>query len=165
MTINSLPSPVQFLDRLFYFLGQDKIEVDTYMLDHLCYRVETIGRYEQLCKGLAEEGGVLLSGKEIGGRPIAVFKLPTPLAYRERAIPLLELPAPKSGSPYPEGYEHAEFVVDESLPDFMARYPKLDFDTKGLRKAVNPEVRLRYEGMSVKFHEHDLEYVITELDP
>ena len=164
MRTTLFPSPVQFLDRLFYFLTQDGVQVDAFPLDHLCYRVETVERYAQLCGTLAKQGA-LLSEKEIGGRPIAVFKLQTPFSYQERAISLLELPAPKPGSAYPEGYEHAEFVVDEPLQDFMARYLELDFDTKGLHKAVNPEVRLRYEGLSVKFHEHDLEYVITELDP
>ena len=152
-----------FLSRLFAALEQDGLEVAGYELDHLCYRVSSRERYEALKTGMADYGRVL-SEKEIGGRPIATFELTSPIVFADRQIPCLEIPAPKAGSSYPEGFEHAEFVIDRPFAEFMAAYPHLDFDTKGMHKEVNPEIRLAYEGFSVKFHHHPLAYVIRHLD-
>ncbi|MCB0550239.1 MAG: VOC family protein [Phaeodactylibacter sp.] len=158
-----LGDPTPFLDRLFAALEEEAIDVSTCELDHLCYRVESIQRYQELKASLSEMGE-LLSEKEIGGRPIAAFKLKDPLQYKSRRIWCLEIPAPKAGSFYPEGYEHAEFVIRQCFPDFIGQYPAANFDTKALIKRVNPEVRLQFEGFSVKFHRQSLEYVIRYLE-
>ena len=158
-----LGSPAPFLRRLFATLAADGLDVAGCELDHLCYRVETPERYAVLKAELAGLGE-LLSEKEIGGRPIATFELADPIRFGDRRIPCLELPAPKPGSPYPEGYEHAEFVIDRPFDDFMRSFPHLKFDTKGMHKGVNPEIRLIYEGFSVKFHHHSLAYVIRYLE-
>jgi hypothetical protein len=98
----------------------------------------------------------------IGGRPIATFKLNAPFVFQGRTVHVIELPAPKDGSPYPEGWEHAEFVVAEDPRAFAARYPELPWDHSGADKPVNADVRLAYAGFSVKFHEHALEAVIAQ---
>jgi predicted metalloenzyme YecM len=161
--IHLLGSPGPFLDRLFAALAEDGIEVKKYKLDHICYRAGNVERYHQLRQALIPFGE-LLTEKPINGRPIATFKLHTPLHYQDRAIDCLELPSPKTGSPYPDGYEHAEFVVPEGLEQFQRRYKHLQFDTKGLHKAINADLRRSYEGFSVKFHEQSLEYVIRYLE-
>ncbi|MCB9287065.1 MAG: VOC family protein [Lewinellaceae bacterium] len=158
-----LGDPTAFLDRLFAALKEKNIEVSIYELDHLCYRVESRERYEEL-KGALSGLGDLLSEKEIGGRPIAAFRLKEPIIYKNRRIWCLELPAPKEGSPYPEGYEHAEFVIKQCFPDFIGQHQGTDFDTKALSKHINPEVRLQFKGFSVKFHRQSLEYVIRYLE-
>ena len=152
-----------FLDQIFQHLAEDQIEVKDFELDHICYRVETDERYLEL-KGLLAEHGELLTETEIGGRPISTFKLQVPYQYRNREIHCLELPAPKEGSPYPEGFEHVEFVIGEPFQNFMNRYPNLEFKTKGMQKSVNPEISRKYTGVSVKFHHHHIEYVIKYLD-
>ena len=163
-SFNSIfPSPTPFLDQIFHHLQEDQLDVSSYELDHLCYRVESIERYTEL-KEVCHKLGSLLSETLINGRPIATFKLQEPILYQGRAIKLLELPSPKPGSPYAEGFEHVEFVIDEDLDSFIARYPQLTFDTKGMKKAINPDVRLAYGPLSVKFHRHNLEYVIRYLD-
>ncbi len=158
-----LGDPTAFLERLFAALKEKNIDASNYELDHLCYRVESRERYESL-KAQLSGLGELLSEKEIGGRPIAAFKLKEPIHYRGRRIWCVELPAPKAGSPYPEGYEHAEFVIRQCFPDFIGQHPAADFDTKALTKRVNPEVRLQFEGFSAKFHRQSLEYVIRYLE-
>ncbi|MCB0845661.1 MAG: VOC family protein, partial [Bacteroidetes bacterium] len=100
----------------------------------------------------------------IGGRPITTYKLTTPISYKKREIFLLELPSPKPGSKYSEGYEHVEFVIDVPLAEFRDRYNYLSFDENGFHKEVNSDLRLKWDEYSVKFHEHDLEYVIRFLD-
>ena len=62
---------------------------------------------------------------------------------------------------YPEGYEHAEFVVNMEPMEFAARYPALDWDLSGAHKTVNADVRRSYDGCSVKFHRLGLAEVIA----
>lgn len=152
-----------FLDRIFQLLDQDGIDVSQYELDHVCYRVETEEEYEHL-KTLLHSLGDLLTESLIGGRPIATFKLFEPIQCKGRKIWCVELPSPKTGSPYSAGYEHVEFVIDQSFAEFMGRYSTLSFKTKGMSKKVNPEISRKYGDLAVKFHHHTIEYVIRYLD-
>lgn len=119
--------------------------------DHLCYRVETKARYVAM-KAELGNAGVLLGEHIISGRPIATFRLNRPVRSGTFAVEVVELPAPKHGSPYAEGFEHVEFVVPVELEVFMQRHPGLAWDTSGLHKAHHPELRLRLGPASVKFH-------------
>lgn len=150
-----------FLDRIFASLEADGIDVASYELDHVCYRVETDERYEQLKSELSTVGEIL-SEVMIAGRMIATIHLHDPIVSRGRAISCLELPAPKPGSPYSEGFEHAEFAVGD-LDAFIRNYPGVAFDLSTLHKPVNRDVSRKYDGVSVKFHEYPLEYVVKYL--
>lgn len=118
-----------------------------------------MGRYEVLRTMLAQHG-TLLGEHMIGGRPIATFRLNEPFLFEGRSIEVIELPAPKHGSDYAEGFEHAEFVVDEEPLEFSKRYPLLKWDLFGISKSINADVRLNYDGYSVKFHQRSLELVM-----
>jgi len=152
-----------FLDHIFQYLSKKKIKVENYELDHICYRVETEERYQSL-KKLLTNLGELLTESQIGGRAIASIKLTEPIIYKNRKIEVVELPAPKKGSFYKEGFEHVEFVIDQPFEAFMASHPHLNFITKDLKKSVNQGVTLKETDFSVKFHHHTLEYVIRYLD-
>lgn len=156
-----LPDPSPFLQRLFDALQRDGIATTGLVLDHVCYRVETLARYQEWKDHLSKNGR-LLGEHTIGGRPIATFCLHVPIRSNGRRIAVLELPAPKTGSYYPEGWEHAEFVVNEDPRSFAARYPALPWDLSGADKAYNADVRLGYGAFSVKFHERALDVVIAE---
>lgn len=158
-----LPHSGPFVARLLSALKADGVEVRSFELDHLCYRVTTPERYAELRTWLLTQG-VLLGESPIGGRPIATFGLKEPWLIGDRRIEVVELPSPKDGSPYAEGWEHAEFVIGEDLLSFTQRHPHLSWDLSDLHKPVNADVRLRYEGFSVKFHRHALAYVIAHLD-
>ena len=158
--MNALPDPSRFLEQLFKALSDDAIDVSVFELDHLCYRVETMERYAELKDKLLDEGS-LLGEHQIGGRPIATVRLRNPLIFQNRSIAVIELPAPKPGSSYPEGYEHVEFVVDLEPMEFAACYPTLDWDLSGAHKSVNADVRRNYDGCSVKFHRLGLAEVIA----
>ena len=158
-----LGDPSPFLDKVFSALTEAGIQVEPYELDHICYRVAEDSRYDLIKDELLSIGN-LLSEKEISGRAIAVIQLNEPIQYHDRQIGYVELPRPKTGSPYPEGYEHVEFVIDESLRSFMSHYAAIGFDTKGLTKRINADVRLKFEDFSVKFHEQSLAYVIKYLE-
>ena len=156
----SLPDPTPFLDYLFAELAADGIDVSPYELDHICYRVATSARYRELRDQLSRHGE-LLTDKPVNGRPIATFRLREPLPYGERRIEYLELPAPKPGSAYAEGWEHVEFVIGEAPAAFAERYPRIDWDRSGLTKNHNADLRRRYDRGSVKFHRDSLAAVIA----
>lgn len=158
-----LPGLKPFLDKIFLNLFINAIHIQGFEMDHICYRVETDERYEVLKKELLTISE-MINESDINGRKIAIFKLKKPIRHEMRDIYLIELPAPKKGSFYKEGYEHVEFVIDYSLEDFVRGFEHIDFDKKGMKKAVNPDVRIQFDDLSVKFHEHNLEYVIKYLD-
>ncbi|HNU55805.1 MAG TPA: VOC family protein [Flavobacteriales bacterium] len=156
-----LPDARSFLHRVFAVLRSDGVDVSPLLLDHICYRVATAERYLHW-KDLLSKNGDLLGETMIGGRPISTFKLHEPIIHLDRRITVVELPAPKEGSPYIEGWEHVEFVVGIDPRAFAARYPSLPWDMSGADKASNPDVRLSYDGFSVKFHQRSLEEVIAQ---
>jgi predicted metalloenzyme YecM len=157
--MNSILSDyILFLDALFNQISAQGIDPkELLMLDHLAYRVESIERYEEL-KAELSSTNELASEAEINGRPICVFKLSEPLPYKGFEISALELPAPSS-TPYTEGLEHAEFVI-ENLEEFMAKHSNLEFITKDIQKKINPEIALKLDGCSAKFHLRDILEVV-----
>lgn len=153
-----LKNPQPFLDNLFQDLKELNIDVENFELDHICYRVETQEKYNEL-KNLMLEISSLLSETLISERPISTFKLFKPISYLDRDIWLIEIPAPKAGSFYIEGFEHAEFVIDQQLESFMTLYPNIEFNTKSITKPLNPEIGVKMKNSNVKFHELSLERV------
>jgi predicted metalloenzyme YecM len=137
--------------------GIDRSELA--MMDHICYRVETQKRYSDLLTEL-KPFAALLGESEVAGRNIATFELHQYITADGWTVPYIELPEPKEGSPYPEGLEHAEVVVIGGLDSFRLRHPDLAFDTKGMTKDINPELGLKTDLLSVKFHEQQLGAVV-----
>ena len=86
-----------------------------YEIDHLCYRVANLDRYETKKTELAQLG-YLLSEAQVNGRPIATYKLKKPLEWSHgKYISLVELPAPKPGKNYSEGLEHFDGLLIQKL--------------------------------------------------
>lgn len=149
-----------FLRRLFLALDAAGVDVSRYEMDHVCYRVETGERYEALVHAWRLYA-TSIHESLVNGRRIAVFRLERPQRVLGREIRVIELPAPKPGNPFVEGWEHAEFVIDESFEAFMARHPHLVFETKSLGKSLNPELGLRLgDGLQVKFHHQPLAHIV-----
>jgi len=128
-------------------------------MDHICYRVETDERYDAL-KTHAQNVAELVAENQVNGREISTFELHEPLRAAGWTVPYLELPAPKVGSSYEEGWEHVELVTSGSLERFEARHRELPFSRDGMNKLINPELGLKVGvamGMLiVKFHEQPL---------
>lgn len=157
--------------------------VKTYYADHVCWRTETMEDYQNLVTKLNDfPGSTLLIESFIGGRPIATFQLKQGIPCKGRQVTVLEIPAPKEGSPYVEGLEHVEFVIcldsNESqqsptnnvthqsmLQKIMEDHPELKWNEKAKSKDVNPDVSLKLDlpdfgKCSVKFHLMPLAKVI-----
>ena len=127
--------------------------------DHLCFRVRTTEEYN-LYKTSLLDHGTLLTEAMVNGRPICTFQLASAFRTNSHEIPLLELPSPKSGTAYPTGFEHAEFLIDDCFTTFRSQYPHLDF-VEGGNQTLNPELCLKLsQGIQAKFHHLSLDRVI-----
>ncbi len=157
--ISGLGDPAPMLRQIFEGLEAMGVDVSTYELDHVCYRVANRGTYEEK-KEVLRDFGECLTESLINGRPIATFKLHKPLEYGGKKIALIELPAPKEGTSHLEGFQHAEFVIDLSFDDFIRAHPKVVFDLRGAFKKINPEIKISLGAIEVKFHHKSLEEII-----
>ncbi len=157
--MKKLSKPENFLKEIFENLVAKKLIINDLLIDHICYRVATDERYLQL-KNKLEKENILLTESKINGRNISVFKLKQPIKFQHWEIPLLELPSPKPGRQYTEGWEHIECVIEEKLESFIEKHADLDFDLKGFSKPLNREIRLKLGKYNIKFHELSLEEVV-----
>ena len=128
--------------------------------DHLCWRTETMDQYESALARFAILG-VNIGEVEVEHRPIAAIELKEPLVTGGWRIPFLEIAAPKDGSPYAEGLEHAEFVVSGLLKSFWDRHRSLNFKDDAATRSVNPELKLKQFPITIKFHQLSLGSAIT----
>jgi hypothetical protein len=150
-----------FLNDTFKGLKTHGIDLTSLEIDHVCYRTLTEDNYKKI-KNYFRTRGKLLVESMVGGRMIATYEFEHPLEYKGHKIPLIEVPAPKTGSHYREGFEHIEVVIKESFETFMQKYPQLKFDTSAMSKDLNAEVRVKLDQfISVKFHQQSLKEVIA----
>lgn len=149
-----------FLDSLFHKLNVLGVSLQHFEIDHLCYRTSSNQNYEDI-KSKFSSLGELLIESEVGGRPIATYKLNGPIKYKDYVIDLVEVPAPKPGRQTQEGLEHIEVIIDESFENFILKYPEIDFNKKALSKDFNPELEIELDNCAVKFHHKSLEHIIN----
>lgn len=121
------------------------------LLDHFGYRTETLEEYERAL-GEFQRFGSDLGAIEVEGRPISVVALREPIEVGGWVVPFIEVLAPKLSSPYPSGLEHAEFVTVQLLSEFERRHADLNFIRDAMTRRINPELKFRDRGISVKFH-------------
>lgn len=156
-----------FVEKAERFLGQleldlklKKAQLDPHWdVDHICYRVESRARYQELQQEFQNLGELLVE-TEVNGRPISTFRLKSPLMFQDHEIHLLELPAPKLHQMFKEGFEHIEVVCDLPFWDLQKRFMDLQFDLSGLRKNFNQELEVQLGERNLKFHHLSLESVI-----
>lgn len=151
---------VDFLEKLFKKMGDVGIEIPPHWdIDHLCYRVDSLSRYEEL-KTLFKAFSTKLIESDVNGRPIATFKLNSCINFKNHSIDVVELPAPKPSKPTQEGFEHIEIVCDESFVELEEKYKYLKLDLGGLKKNFNQEFEIDLGERNLKFHHMSLESVI-----
>ena len=149
----------EFMMTLTAKLSEMGIPARSLKSDHLCFRAGTSEDYDFYKAALSFQGE-LLSEPLVNGRPISTFRLASPFQTNFHEISLLELPAPKRGTFYPTGFEHAEFVVNECFTTFRSKFPQLDF-AEGGNQSLNPELCLKLgQGIQAKFHHVTLDRVI-----
>lgn len=156
-----ITDPIVFLDRLFGMIDERGVNVDSYLLDHICYRVGTTEEYEVKKRELLDHGTLLIESM-VNGRLISTFKLHSPIVYKNRNIEVIELPAPKPGKSYESGLEHVEFVATHPLSEIVEAYPQHEFEVFGINKAINADVTLKLGEYCIRFHNQTLEEVIEK---
>ncbi len=142
----------EFLDTLLDNISKYKIDVSNYKLDHIGYQCSSNGDYDNL-KSNVDEFATLVSENIVGGRRVGIFKLDSPLKYKNWDIEAFEIIAPKESQSCPSALEHAEFVIDFDFKTFIKKYPNIPFDTSKIEQPVFPMVTLKLsENTQVKFH-------------
>ena len=151
---------IDFLKKLFLSLDKSQIDIAPHWdIDHLCYRVDSLKRYEELKNSFLSFGKLLIES-DVNGRPIATFKLNSPIVFKNWPIDVVELPAPKPSKPTKEGFEHVEVVCDLSFNELEEKYKHLQLDLGGLNKEFNQEFEIVLGERNLKFHHMSLESVI-----
>lgn len=149
-----------FLDHLWKLLNLHQVKISEHWdIDHICYRVDNLSRYHEIKKNVLQFSELLIES-EVQGRPIATFKLNTPLTFKNWCIQLLEIPAPKATKFTPEGFEHIEIVCDIPFSRLQDKYKNLNLDLGGLKKDFNQEFEIVFGAHNIKFHHLSLESVI-----
>lgn len=124
---------------------------DFSQVDHMCYRTSSVKNYLQKQEELKTVAD-LLGESVVNGRPISTFRLKVPVLFKSWRIDAIELPAPKKGSAHNEGLEHIEFVIYDDIPTFLDKYKGKPFKLSAVDRGVNPEIGLKLQEYSVKFH-------------
>lgn len=163
-----------FAKRISDFLNELGIaaRVRGLVLDHICVRLGEVADVETARERLSENGKVI-SSAIVNGREILIFEMDEPIRIGDWAVPCIELPYPKSDHGYPDGWEHAEFVIPSEettlvgfRADFSGFFPGLDIEElrrEGILsesepesesdQLPNPTVTLRKDTRTaVKFH-------------
>lgn len=150
-----------FLNKVFENLKKAGVEVGSYELDHIAYRATTLESFEKLSCELPNFGK-MIHRIVIRNRFVDKYLLDEPINFGGRTIYLLEMLAPAEGDKFSEGLEHAEFVVkDMTLIEFIKKYCRLNWNTKGINREIDPEIAVYFDnGANVKFHTLPLKKVV-----
>lgn len=148
-------------------------------IDHICIRLNSVAEVDALRDEL-QEVGTVISRATINGRDIYIFQLHTPLRVADWSISALELPYPKEGALYTEGWEHVEFVLPHApntlagiKETFFATFPhlteehltshysfKVDEPSAAVEQLPNPTVAFKMDGIGIKFHAKSIQEVV-----
>jgi len=141
-----------FIDTIAKKLKQNGFDLNDFsQMDHICYRTVSLDNYahkKEELSGIAD----LLGEKLVNNRLIAVFRLREPIIQNGWRVDCIELPAPKEGSPFEEGLEHAEMVIYDNKEKFLEKYKDKNFDMKSADRGINPEIGFYFDQYAVKFH-------------
>lgn len=162
-TVTILENLEPFLDNVFKELRKAGIDVSDYELDHIAYQASSNDDYDSLRPKFLEMGE-LLREELISNRRIAILKLNEPLKYESYEISALELIAPAKGQNVPSGLHHAEFVIDESLRQFMEKYPKIEWLDGAIDKEPYSHLNVILGDIVVKFHTRSIVDIVTSLE-
>ena len=155
---DELDEKIDTINRVFAEVGIERSELA--QLDHIAIRTETLEEYVRVLEN-GRELGKDLGETEVEGRPITIIELREPLESGGWIINFLEIVAPKASSPYPSGLEHAEFVTNGQLSSFEAKHTDLNFIRNAMHRKLNPELKFREHGISVKFHQLNIGAVVA----
>ena len=140
-----------FLDSFFTQIEKTGIDISHLKLDHIAYQASSAEDYDTLKSKFLELGDEA-SEEIIGDRRVAVFKLRTPLLYKDYSISALELIEPREGQQFESAYQHAEFVLNQSFEQYIEEYPHINWDTSSMNREDFAHLKLNFDnGLTLKF--------------
>jgi predicted metalloenzyme YecM len=149
-----------FLQKITSEIAVAMFDMDDFVqMDHMCYRVTSFEDYETKKHELSEVADAV-GEANINGRPITTFRLHEPVRFDRWRIDAVELPAPKADSPMPEGLDHVELVLYDSMEKFLQKYAHKQFNMAAADRGVNPEISYKLPTYTVKFHLLNLPTVV-----
>lgn len=149
-----------FLEKLFFELKELNVSHETWDIDHLCFRTESLDHYEKIKTDFALFSDLLIESP-VNGRPIATYKLKKAWNFQSHFIDLIEVPAPKANKIVRPGFEHIEVVYPLSFDEIQNHYPTLYFEENTNHKKFNPELVANLKCGDIKFHHQSLENIIN----
>lgn len=172
-----------FEDRVFQYFTELGIfeKVRFLSADHLGLRLKDVSDIQALKNDL-EKNGSMISSAVVNGREILIYKMILPIKIKNWSIPCIELPYPKLGHSYPDGWEHIEMVIpssamtlDELRHDFQVFFPDINIESlkqKGQYsedepksesdQLPNPTIALRKNKITtIKFHARTIEEIVS----
>ena len=154
-----------FLDRLFGNLRKIGVDVSSLEMDHIAYKTSSEKEYFKLKPDFLKIGS-LVKESIVRERKVGIFKLNIPWHYKDYSISAAELIAPKKDEIIKSGFEHAEFVLNESYKSFMEKYRHLSWDTSVMNSDLFSMIKLKLtEDMQVKFHQMPILEIVEKENP
>tara|TARA_B100000508_G_scaffold19515_2_gene13042 strand:- start:6194 stop:6763 length:570 start_codon:yes stop_codon:yes gene_type:complete len=148
-------------------------------MDHICVRLNS-GLEVLKLKVELEQIGSTISTANVNGRDIHIIQLEQPILVGRWETLGIELPHPKPGRTYDEGWEHVEFVIPglfntmiDVMRSFESHFPHLkqppfvgQFQLKADEPEAegdqmpNPTIGIVSAGVGVKFHARPIQEVV-----
>lgn len=176
---SSLPD---FYTRIDSFLCELDISdsVKHLSIDHAGLRFGDKSDVDRLREELSHHGHCF-SAEIVNGREILLFQLNEPLQFGHWNIHSIELPYPKPGHDYEDGWEHIEFVIpsdadslDQIRKNFLEAFPSLtieylqntyryseDMPLAESDQLPNPTIAIRKDkNLCIKFHPKSIQEVV-----
>lgn len=151
---------VEFFAGLRLSLTNVGIDVTSYSISHLCYRVTNTAEYEAKRDGLKSFCRAFVEN-EFNGRPVSMLLLKSPLTLsKTHAASLIELPSPRAAHTYPPGLEHVGFVVRDTLTEFNERFRDVLSGVKDRGPECRPSFVTFADGKTAKFYDRPLMDII-----
>lgn len=142
----------EFVGNIYLELSKLGIDVLDLTFDHFGYQTSSSDDYE-LIKNKLLNDGQLVSENIVGGRRVGIFKLNSPLFYKEKSVDVVELVEPKIDQVCESKLDHVEFVINNSFDWYLDKYPKVNWDLSAKDRKEFSKLQLRLDGgEGVKFH-------------
>lgn len=145
-----------FIDTFLEKVTKLGIDYSKYNIDHVAYQASSTEDFVKV----KEDFNIISTLKHeavLAERRVAVFELTNPIEYKNNKITALEVIESKPGQVCESGWEHAEFVINESFEELMAKYPTLEWDTSSANRSIYAHLKLRLDPKTqLKFHRMDI---------
>lgn len=166
---------IAFEERIVDLADRVGLSLNDFHCDHISVRCNHISTAERWRKGFMK-CGLLLSEKEVNGRPICLFDLNRPIIVVAKQVDCIELPYP-GAKVYPhEGWEHIELVVPGEVETFhqnaLALLSDKGLTTPGIEikcsnpkaegeKLNNPTLAVSNGVVTIKLHPYSIRKIIA----